>query len=83
MSREVWGCLPSPAAGYTIVAALRVGKREEQGGGGPHSLTATAAQAAVFHLTAEQLPNDRVPRGAKAAKRREDGTYTLRVRTSF
>lgn len=40
---------------------LRVGECEEQSGGGSHSLAATAAEAAVLHLTAEQLPDDRVP----------------------
>lgn len=41
---------------------LGVGEREEQGGRGSHGLTAAAAEAAILHLTAEQLPNDRVPR---------------------
>lgn len=58
MLRDIWGRLPNPAARYTAGARLRVGEREEQGGRGPHGLTATTAEAAVLHLTAEQLPDD-------------------------
>lgn len=32
MLQDIWGSLPNPAAGYTTVATLRVGEREEQGG---------------------------------------------------
>lgn len=58
MLRDIWGRLPSPAAGYSTGDTFGVGECEEQGGGGPHGLAATAAQATVLHLTAEQLPND-------------------------
>lgn len=60
--QDVLGSLPDPAAGDPTVSTLRVGEREEQSGGGAHGLAATATQAAVLHLAAEQLPNDRVPR---------------------
>lgn len=49
-------CPPLP-----VTSALRVGEGEEQRGGHADRFLATATHAAVLHLTAEQLPDNRVP----------------------
>lgn len=53
--------------GPAVTGAVGVGEGEEQRGGHTDGLLPAAAHAAVLHLAAEQLPDDRVPRGAKAA----------------
>lgn len=55
------------APGPARTGALGVGEGEEQRGGHADGLFAAAAHAAVLHLAAEELPDDRVPRGPEAA----------------
>lgn len=74
------GVKPASPAAPPVTSALGVGEGEEQRGGHTDGFLPTAAHAAVLHLTAEQLPDNRVPRGPKGAgKGRKRSTWVSRT----
>lgn len=66
-----WGETCKPCPPLWVTSTLRVGKGEEQRGGHADGFLSTAAHATVLHLTAEQLPDNRIPRGPKGAGKKK------------